>query len=630
MCGICGIVRFNEERDDLEVHRRVQAMVASLAHRGPDGAGVAASGACCFGAARLAIRGPEDGRQPMRNQTTGVLAVCNGEIDNHGELRRWLATRGRDVPSATDVAVIVPLYLELGEAFIERLAGAFALAIWDPRTELLLLARDRAGERFLFMALDGGTALFATELSALAVNPGLSLAISKPAVARYLERGYFEAPASPFIDVQKVAPAEIVRIERNGVSRRRYWQWRIHPRRLPVELEPTFDETFRAVVRRQTEVDTKCGVFLSGGLDSSLVAAVARSIRPDQAMKAYTLRFSEPSYDEGNYAQRVAELLGMESISVLVEPESFPAELARLVRLVGEPVADQSWIPTALHARRAAADGRLALVGEGADEIFGGYPTYLGAGLGRHYGRIPVPLRSVLERLVDAWPPSAKKVSISFLLKRFVKGWDLDGVSRHLLWTSNLPPASLSRLVAAPPPPRLASEASAVLLDAVQEQDFRTSLAEALLAEKDRGSMSEALELRSPFLDPEVLAFAAALPPAERVCRITTKVFLKRYALRYLPPHIVYRKKRGLSVPLDTWLRGPLCDWADARLRSKLLDEVGINSVAASDLLSEHCRREADHSRALWTLIVLSEWLEWAATAGHGRSFDPAPAVIGR
>ena len=220
-------------------------------------------------------------------------------------------------------------------------------------------------------------------------------------------------------------------------------------------------------------------------------------------------------------------------------------------------------------------------------------------------------------------PVSDKKVTISFLLKRFVQGSELDGVSRHQLWTSVIPPALLQRLGVKQAASPVQSRPDCALLDAVQEMDLETLLAEGLLTEKDRGSMSSALELRSPFLDKDVMEFAATLPVKERVCRLTTKVFLKRYALRYLPESIVNRKKRGLSVPLAAWLRGPLYEYALTRLRSPLFTEVGIRPDAALELLEEHRRRVADHSRSLWTLIVLSEWLDWAEETQQRAGQEP-------
>jgi asparagine synthase (glutamine-hydrolysing) len=258
----------------------------------------------------------------------------------------------------------------------------------------------------------------------------------------------------------------------------------------------------------------------------------------------------------------------------------------------------------------------LALVGEGGDELFGGYPTYIGAQFAERYARFPRPLKAVIKRLIEAWPPSDKKVTLSFVLKKFVQGAEMDGVARHLLWTSNISPALLQRLGITKLQQRFIDRSHESLLDVVQQNDLETSLAEGLLTKADRASMRSALELRAPFLDQTVMEFAATLPADERVRGTKTKVFLKKYAMRYLPASIVYRKKRGLSVPLASWLRGPLYDWAESQLRSEMLEDVGVNGRVALELLEEHRQKRADHGRVLWTLIVLSEWLAWASKRG--------------
>jgi asparagine synthase (glutamine-hydrolysing) len=256
---------------------------------------------------------------------------------------------------------------------------------------------------------------------------------------------------------------------------------------------------------------------------------------------------------------------------------------------------------------------RVALVGEGADELFGGYPTYIGAGLAGYYAHLPQAVRALVRRTVENLPPSDKKVTLAFLLKRFILGDDLDYLGRHILWTACIPPAILQRLGVVPPRLAKARHPSAEMLDRLQQHDLTTSLAEGLLTKADRASMKSALELRAPFLDQDVMDFAATLPARERSHGLQSKVFLKQYALRYLPNDIVHRKKRGLSVPLSSWLREPLYDFAKTRLTSPLLAHVGVKPDAALALLQEHKARKADHARALWTLIVLSEWLEWLA-----------------
>ncbi len=613
MCGICGLVMLEGMAEGGVISQQINRMVDALMHRGPDDTGIDGDQSAIFGMTRLAIRGLSDGKQPIIDRESGVIMACNGEIDNHQELRAWLLERGRTVEQSTDVAVIPGLYLELGDAFVERLKGAFAIAIWDPRAKKLLLVRDRAGERPLFYSINDGAVAFASLIAALVSSGSNVFDTNTDAVHAYLQSGFFAAPETPFKNIQKVSPGEIVTIDAMGIQRKRYWRWNaVQTAKLTGSLD-AFDEVFRESVRRQSDVDVDFGLFLSGGLDSSLITAVTRSIRPEKTLTAYSLRFSEASYDEGHYAEQVAKTLGVEFVPVWVRPEDFPATIANLVRQVGEPLADPAWVPSALLARRAAQDVRVALVGEGADELFGGYPTYFGAGLAGYYARLPGPVRLLIRQAVESWPASDKKVTINFLLKRFIQGDDLDFLGRHILWTSCISPAVLKRLGVIRPliarPGCLATQ----MLDRLQQHDLETSLAEGLLTKADRASMKSALELRAPFLDHEVMEFAASLPETERIHRLQTKVFLKRYALRYLPADIVHRKKRGLSVPLSSWLREPLYEWAKSKLSSPLLDNIGVNRFASMELLQEHMQRKADHARSIWTLIVLTEWLEWVS-----------------
>jgi asparagine synthase (glutamine-hydrolysing) len=613
MCGICGIVSVAGLQEPEAARLRTQAMLKALSHRGPDAVGMDSSVSAVLGVTRLAIRGGDDGLQPMVDEASGVVAVCNGEIDNHRELRRWLEDRGRPVRQATDVAVIPGMYLELGEEFASKLIGAFAIAVWDPRERRLILVRDRAGERPLFFTQTKDSVIFATEIASIVSAGRLPVTFNHAALQRYLRFGLFASPDSPFANIQKVKPGSRVRIDARGVHYSTYWRWGISKTAKHRPSLDTFDQVFRDAVRRQSDVDVDFAVFLSGGVDSSLVSAVTRSLYPKRPLRAYTLRFKEESFDEGTFAETVAQSLKLEPVPVWVRPEELPDALSLLIRTVGEPLADPAWLPTALLARRAAQDVRLALVGEGADELFGGYPTYLGAGIAERFARLPAWVRAIIRRAVESLPLSEKKMTLSYLLKRFVAGAELGGMVRHELWVANISPQILARLGMPPTSPCEDDSGSAPLLDRIQRWDLEGSLAEGLLTKADRASMSSALELRAPFLDEAVMTYAATLPAKERVSGFTTKVFLKRYALRYLPKSIVHRRKRGLSVPIGRWLRGPLREWATAALRNDRLSQLGIRTSAVMELLSEHCQRKADHARALWTLIVLSEWLDWVA-----------------
>ena len=427
MCGICGNVGFSSLTSLEAAHLRVKAMLRSLSHRGPDATSQVDTDLAVFGATRLAIRGLTDQlNQPMVDAASGVIAVCNGDIDNHRELRRWLAERSRPVQQETDVAVIPGLYLELGEAFAKRLVGAFAIAVWDPRNRRLTLVRDRAGERPLFYTRNRNEIIFATEIAALVDHACFRVTLDQEALRKYLQFGIFPAPDTPFAEIRKVAPGEVIQFDVGGMRREPYWRWQITETVKQMSSLDAFDQTFRTAVARQTDVEVDFGVFLSGGIDSSLVSAVVRSLHPKRPLKAYTLRFEEQSFDEGRFAAAVAKQLKMELVTVQVKPADLRDGLKSLIRMVGEPLADPAWIPTTLLAQRAAQDNKMALVGEGADELFGGYPTYIGAGVAERFIQLPGWLRSVIRRAVESLPPSEKKVTISFLLKRFVRGRELE------------------------------------------------------------------------------------------------------------------------------------------------------------------------------------------------------------
>ena len=590
-------------------------MLRSLSHRGPDATGQVDTDLAVFGATRLAIRGLTDQlNQPMVDAASGVIAVCNGDIDNHRELRRWLAERSRPVQQETDVAVIPGLYLELGEAFAKRLVGAFAIAVWDPRNRRLTLVRDRAGERPLFYTRNRNEIVFATEIAALVDHACFRVTLDQEALRKYLQFGIFPAPDTPFAEIRKIAPGEVIQFDVGGMRRELYWRWQITETVKQMSSLDAFDQTFRTAVARQADVEVDFGVFLSGGIDSSLVSAVVRSLHPKRPLKAYTLRFEEQSFDEGRFAAAVAKQLQMELVTVQVKPADLRDGLKSLIRMVGEPLADPAWIPTTLLAQSAAQDNKMALVGEGADELFGGYPTYIGAGVAERFIHLPGWLRSVIRLAVESLPLSEKKVTISFLLKRFVEGARWNGMRRHRLWVSNITPALLQRLGVAVIDLDNNDAGGGDLLDRAQRWDLETLLAEGLLTKADRASMSSALELRAPFLDEAVMEFAESLRVEDRVRGFKTKVFLKRYARRYLPNNIVNRRKRGLSVPISSWLRGPLKEWATTTLEKGRLEQLGIHASAALEFFAEHCQRKADHARALWTLLVLAEWLDWVAT----------------
>lgn len=621
MCGICGIWDRKAGSPTQTTASRARVMLQAMTHRGPNGSAIYSSDDLTIAVNRLAIRGIDQHQPPLIEHEDGIVVACNGEIDNHRELRRTLEQAGHVIPQSTDVAVIAPLYLEKGLAFVEHLQGVFAIALWDARNQRLILARDRAGERHLYYSISGSTVSFASELSALLIGSDSSLHIDGTSLSHYLRSGYCPSPRSLLVDHHKVRPGEMIVIEPTGARHVHYWRSPIGVAKKATPSLESFDQIFRNAVRRQSDIDVDYGVLLSGGVDSALMTAVARSLRPDKKLSAYCIRFAEASFDEGNDAAKMASHLGCDFIPVTVSPDDVPDGIRHLISSTGEALADPAWLPLALVTKRASQDVRVLLAGEGADELFGGYPTYLGAHLASRYAQFPAALRSTIERIVERLPVSDRKVTTSFLLKRFISGQHLDGLARHKLWTASISPDWLRRLGVEPPVDSTDRDHGAVM-DAIQKYDFAHSLPDALMAKADRGGMCHGVEIRAPFLDETVIDFAATLPLDARIRGLTTKVFLKEYASRYLPRSVVTRRKRGLSVPLAQWLRGPLRHWASSRLASPALAGVGIDGQVAHELLHAHCHHAGDHSRALWTLIVLSEWLDWLAQSRTNASHD--------
>lgn len=610
MCGICGLLNRDATHPIPHLAQKARTMLEAMTHRGPHGDAFASRPNLAIASNRLAIRGVDQHQPPLIEHEAGIIIACNGEIDNHRELRRELAEAGHDITLSTDVAVIAPLYLEKGLAFLEHLQGVFALALWDARHQRLILARDRAGERHLYYTASEHEVRFASELASLLSTQDTALQIDKPGLAQYMRSGYCPAPSSPLKDVYKVRPGEMIIVEPSGIQHRRFWNFPTGKTTTPAPTTQAFDKIFRHAVTRQSDIDVDYGVLLSGGIDSALMTAVARSVRPDKKLTAYCIRFDEASFDEGQYAAQLAHQLGCDFVPVNVDAADFPGMLHDLIDATGEPLADPAWIPLSLVTKRASQDVRVLLAGEGADELFGGYPTYLGARWASRYQHLPKAVRTLSERLIEGFPTSDKKVTLSFLLKRFIRGQNLDGLARHLLWLSNISPEWQRRLGVEPPTDDTRHDSSA-LIDTIQRYDFGHSLPDALMAKADRGGMLHGVEIRAPFLDQSVIEFAATLPLQARVKGLTTKVFLKRYALDYVPKSVVTRRKRGLSVPLAAWLREPLRDWAESQLSNTALARAGIDTRAAMALFAEHQARTSDHARAIWTLIVLSEWLQW-------------------
>jgi asparagine synthase (glutamine-hydrolysing) len=615
MCGIFGAV--NLAGAPLRSREDVLGMGELLRHRGPDSGGVLESGNAILGSRRLSIIDlSSEADQPFASPDGRVWLVCNGEIYNSPELRRRYASAGYPFRSQhNDVEAILPLYLEQGEKAVEQLEGMFALAIWDARRGELLLARDRAGEKPLFFCERAGELRFGSEIQVLLSAETSGPEISRDGLSDYLTLGYCTAPRTMFAGIEKLEAAHYLVADAHGIRHHRYWNAIDLARNERKGSAEDLTETFSRAVQRQVMSDVPIGVFTSGGLDSSLLAAEAIRHWQADAVHTYAVKFEDASYDESRWATRVCQELGTIHHTVCATEGELQRALGVVTNSLAEPLGDPAILPTFLLAEAAAGTVKAILSGEGADELFGGYPTYIGHRWAEGFRRLPASLRGALRGAVRRLPVSSRKVSLEFLARRFVDEAERDTALRHLAWFgSHGPDASNVGLDCKP------SDGAALWsgLDGIRDPvkramvfDQLTYLAENLLTKVDRATMLASVEARAPFLDREVMEFALQQPVRTGVGWVETKRALKRAALARLPRAVVHRRKRGLSVPVSNWINEGMRDEFDRLLDPERLRRQGlIDPSAVTRLLAAHRGHEADHGRRLWPLLILQRWHE--------------------
>src|SRR6266566_4438560 len=548
MCGIFGTVSLRHA--PLKYPDCVGAMAAALAHRGPDGEQIVGHERARLGARRLAIMDLTTGDQPFQNPDRSIWMVCNGEIYNAPELRRECTQAGYPFRSTGDIETIVPLYERLGADAVSRLDGMFGLAIWDDGRERLVLARDRAGEKPLFWTEIAGELRFASEIQALLVYPDQARRVNGTAAALYAALGYVPSPHTMFAGIAKLPPAHVLVADHTGVTLRSYWQ----------AGAATVRTVLLRAVERELMSDVPVGVFTSGGLDSSFLAAAAARVKAGEQIHTYSVRFTEPGYDESPHAEAVTHHIRTIHHVVTADDAALERAFGVVTGSLAEPVGDPAILPTYLLAAAAREHVKVVLSGEGADELFGGYPTYLGHKFAALYQRLPGGLRRGIRGAVERLPSSTGKVTLEFLLKQLVAGADLPWLERHITWFGALGPGAGS-----------VAELGCLLtpfphddpLNRVLWLDYLTYLPDNLLVKVDRGTMLASIEARAPFLDRAVLELALPAPAALKVRRLTTKAILKDAARGIVPDRVIDRKKRGLSVPVARWLVTALAPLAE-------------------------------------------------------------------
>jgi asparagine synthase (glutamine-hydrolysing) len=593
---------------------RLEAMSAMLAHRGPDASGDVVEGPVALASRRLSIIDLAGGDQPIWNEDSSCVVVQNGEIYNHPELMHELRRAGHEYRTHSDTETIVHLYEEHGLDFARRLRGMFAVAIWDLRRRRLVLARDRYGIKPLYYRWSGGTLEFASEVRALPRGE-----IDLDALEAFLAFNSIPGPYSIFRDVRKLQPGHLLVWEENGeIAVERFARPAPAPEdELREDDEAELVEELRArmrdSVRAHLLADVPVGVLLSGGVDSSLLAALAAQ-ETTEAVHTFTVGFAERSFDERDDARRVAERYATNHHELLLHPDP-TLLLPTLAEAFDEPFADSSALPTYLVSQLAAEHVKVALSGEGGDELFGGYYTYAADMLADRIG----PLARLASPVVERLPSSNARTSFDYRAKRFVRAAHLPPLERHHAWkeifSADARTALTGRRTEFDPidvyRERFRETEGAERLARLQDVDFAVYLVDDLLVKTDRASMANSLEARVPFLDPIVTNFAFALPRRQRVRGLSKKVLLRKAAEPLLPREVVHGRKRGFSIPAAAWLRGELAPFARETLSPEALRRQGFfQPEPVQRMLDEHVAAHVDNSRQLWGLLAFTLWYE--------------------
>ncbi|MEO6655975.1 MAG: asparagine synthase (glutamine-hydrolyzing), partial [Pyrinomonadaceae bacterium] len=550
----------------------------------------------------------------------------NGELYNYREVKADLEKRGHKFVTQTDTEIVPHLYQEYGDDFVDHINGMFAITLWDTRRKRLVIARDRYGEKPLYYGIFDNRLIYASEPKALLAHPSVTAELNLDALRQYLSFDYVPAPDSIYKGISKLPAAHIMTVENGEIKTRRYWNLTFSKNGHTPSLENAASELrdlLSDAVRMRLVADVPLGILLSGGVDSSAVAAFATQ-HATETVKTFSIGFSEDSFDETKFAREVAAHLGTDHHEEILSAEKAGDLISEIGTWLDEPLSDGSLIPTYLLARFVRKHVTVALGGDGGDEVFAGYPMYFGHKMAGVYGSIPQFLRSrLIEPIVRRLPVSNKNLSFDYKAKRFVKSAEYETITRHHSWfgsfsmdeqkpllTANILSQTHGDIYAGPRNLLDICDATDEI-ERMQYLDMNFYMAEDILTKVDRASMAVSLETRAPFLDPRIGEFAASLPLDYKLRGNKGKYILKRSVEGLLPKTILTRSKKGFGIPIAQWLKGRLNPLMHDMLAPERLKDQGFfEPEHVQTLIAEHEKGIASHHKQLWTLLVFQLWYD--------------------
>ena len=618
-------------------------MCERIVHRGPNSEGLWLDETVALGMRRLSIIDLHTGDQPVFNCDRSVVVMMNGELYNYREVRADLEAKGHTFTTKSDTEILPHLYEEYGDALVDHINGMYAFSLWDSRKKKLIIARDRFGEKPLYYGVFDDKLIWASEPKAMLAHPAVTPELDLNALRHYVSFDYVPAPMSIYKGISKLPAAHIMIVENGEVRTRRYWDisWKadadLAPNSPPYkggvdadlgrrggslsEKADELRELLSDAVRMRLVADVPLGILLSGGIDSSTIAALSVQ-HATEKVKTFSIGFEEDSFDESKYARQVAKHLSTEHYEDKLSAEKAGDLITEIGGWLDEPMSDGSLIPTLLLSRFVKKHVTVALGGDGGDELFAGYPMYQAHLVARKYLSLPVVLRNwLIEPVVKALPVSTNNMSFDYKAKRFVRAVNFDEMTRHHSWFGSFSVEQHQSLLSADVLQQtdadiyrnvreLVENSDAKnVIERAQYADINYYLAEDILTKVDRAAMAVSLETRAPFLDPRIGQFAASIPVEYKLKGNSGKHILKEAMKDLLPHEILHRPKKGFGIPIAEWLKGRLNPLLHDMLTPQRLNEQGLfNSDYVQKLIKEHETGAASHHKELWTLLVFQLW----------------------
>lgn len=617
MCGIVGIIHLNQGTVDREVLKK---MSDTLAWRGPDAEGFFYDGGVGLAHRRLSIIDIESGQQPMLSDSGDLAVVFNGEIYNFLELKNELTSQGVVFRTHSDTEVLLKGYEKYGKKIVEKLNGMFAFAIWHKSEKKLFCARDRLGEKPFYYAFINNTFLFASELKALLQHPSVEKKINPSAINYFFTYEFVPAPFSIIDQVYKLPQAHTLEFSASGVSINRYWHIPLGERcndNEKVASRKVYDLLNQAVSYRLI-ADVPLGIFLSGGLDSSALVSLVAGHREGKNIPTFSIEFEEASYDEGFFSSEVAKKFGTDHHTEILSAQKMLDILPRVVDYGDEPFADTSILPTFLLAQFTRQHVKVALGGDGADELFAGYPTFFANQVADWYQKTPAFLKRLIESVVNFLPASDKNMSFDFKARQFLNGATQSTVLRNQAWLAAISTQQESQFYSPHHPKITTTELIETEMRHCLSQNAgdrmlyfyqKFYLCDDILVKTDRASMANSLEVRAPFLDHHLVEYVSRLPYELKLKGVTSKYILKKAFHRQLPAMITQRKKKGFGAPIAPWLKKELKPILCDHVNQRTIESDGyFQWPFIEKMMKDHFAGRVNHRKPLFALLMFQLW----------------------